>query len=33
MEIMGAYEIGQADAYDSGFSEAGALAFYNEFYG
>jgi hypothetical protein len=33
VEIMGAYEVGQADAYDSGFSEAGALAFYKEFYG
>jgi hypothetical protein len=33
VEVMGAYEVGQADAYDSGFSEAGALAFYKEFYG
>ena len=33
IEIMGAYEIGQEDAYDSGFSEAGALAFYKETYG
>ena len=33
LEVMGAYDIGQEDAYESGFSNKGALAFYKETYG
>ena len=33
VEIMGAYEVGQADAYDSGFSTHGSSVFYKETYG
>jgi hypothetical protein len=32
-EIMGAFDIGQEDAYESGFSNHGALVFYKETYG
>jgi hypothetical protein len=33
LEVMGAYDIGQEDAYESGFSNKGALVFYKETYG
>ena len=33
LEVMGAYDIGQEDAYESGFSNKGAIAFYKETYG
>ena len=33
LEVMGAYDIGQEDAYESGFSNKGAMAFYKETYG
>jgi hypothetical protein len=33
LEVMGAFDCGQEDAYESGFSNAGALVFYNETYG
>jgi len=32
-EIMGAYDIGQEDAYESGFSTHGSSVFYKETYG
>jgi hypothetical protein len=33
LEVMGAYDIGQEDAYESGFSNKGASVFYKETYG
>jgi hypothetical protein len=33
VEVMGAYDIGQEDAYESGFSNVGAIVYYKETYG
>jgi len=33
IEVMGAFDCGQEDAYESGFSNHGAIKFYNEQYG
>jgi hypothetical protein len=33
VEVMGAYDIGQEDAYESGFSTHGSSVFYKETYG
>lgn len=33
LEVMGAFDCGQEDAYESGFSNKGASVFYKETYG
>jgi hypothetical protein len=33
LEVMAAYDSGQEDAYESGFSNKGALVYYRELYG